>query len=58
MLLDLKNIIRIKLKEVYVKAKKTKSLYQANKTILLENLFWYRPFYLILKIFKKYGKVK
>lgn len=54
----LKNIFGAKFKKVYIKASRTKSFYQTNRTIFLEELFHYMSLYLILKIFKEYSKVK
>ncbi len=58
MLQWLKTIIKAKFKGAYIKAGTTKSLQQVNGTILLDQYFCAVPFYLTLKIFKEYNKVK
>ncbi len=54
----LKTIIGTKFKGACVKASTTKSLQQANETVLLDQRFCAMPFYPILKIFKKYSELK
>ncbi len=58
MLQCLKTIIEAKFKGVRVKADTTKSLQQANGTVLLDQRFYIVPSYLTLKIFKEYSEMK
>lgn len=43
---------------VFIITRAIRLLNQANKTILLNKRFCYVLFYLVLKIFKKYSKIK
>ena len=54
----LKTSIRAKFKRACIKVNIIKLLQQANKIILLDQYFCVILFYLILKIFKKYSKIK
>ncbi len=54
----MKTIIETKFKGANVKAGTTKSLQQANETVLLDQRFCVVPCYPTLKIFKEYNKVK
>ena len=53
----LKMIIETKFKETYIKFNITKLFEQANKIVVLDNIFCVVLFYLRLKIFLKYNKV-
>ena len=50
--------IRVKFKGTCIKVNTTKSLQQANKTVLFNKYFSAIFFYQTLKIFKEYSKVK
>lgn len=54
----MKTIIEAKFKGAHVKAHITKSLQTANGTVFLDQRFYAVFFYLILKIFKEYNKMK
>ena len=58
MLQWLKNIVGAKFKGARVKAGATRSLHQANGTVLLDKRFCCVPSYPTLKIFKEYSEVK
>ncbi len=58
MLQWLKTVIGAKFKGARVKARVTRSLQQANGTVLLDEQFCAVPSYPTLKIFKEYSKVK
>ncbi len=58
MLQWLKTVIGAKFKGARVKAGATRSLQQANGTVLLDERFYAMPSYPTLKIFKEYSKVK
>lgn len=51
-------MIKTKFKGDYIKDGITKSFKQINKTIFIHKQFCLMLFYLILKIFKKYSKLK
>lgn len=50
--------MRAKFKRACINASVTNSLQQANETVLLNQRFRAMPFYLTMKIFKKYTEVK
>ena len=58
MLQWLKNIVGAKFKGARVKAGATRSLHQANGTVLFDERFCCMPSHPTLKIFKEYSKVK
>lgn len=54
----MKNIVGAKVKEVYIRVEIIRLFDKRNKTVLLNKKFCCIFFYLILKIFKEYSKVK